>query len=321
MKISAKLVLKAAESGDLEYLTEIVNDNIDIEVTLSWMTEVDKKGRAPLHLACIYGHIHIVRVIWRVIVEYTHDSFKRADLLNITDKKGRTGLYHATANGHLMICTYLIERKVDLDICTNKNHKSPGSTALMASAENNQIDCCKKLIQKDADIVAMREDGADAIYLAARHGNHEIIREIATSSRFRLVINRKSFHGRNALVTAALHGHLEACKALVSNGFNLDDQDDDNFTALICASYEGHYRLVKWLVKSGANIYLKDRYGATAWDVAASKDFSKIAGFLREWQDNLERGKQANQRMREAVYRGIPILLMTYQDRKMGRIR
>ena len=120
---------------------------------------------------------------------------------------------------------------------------------------------------------------------------------------YQLLINRKSFHGRTALVTAALHGHLEACKALHVSGFDLDAQDNDKFTALIYAANAGHYGLVRWLVKSGANTDLKDRYEATALDIARANDFEDMSHFLEEWQNDVEHRRYTNHSMKDSVTR------------------
>ena len=321
MRVSVKSILKAAEQGNLEYLNNVVNNSGCVKKSFEWMKTKDKKGRTPLHLACMNGHVYILRLIWKVIIEYTKDGSTRIEYLDITDHKGRTSLFHAAAKGHLIICNYLIDRQANLDIGTNENHESPGSTALMACAEKNRVECFKLLSRKGGDIITMREDGADAIYMAARYGNHEIIRHIAEHNLFQLIINRKSFHGRTALVTAALHGHIDACKELHTNGFDLDHQDDDMFTALIYATNEGHFMVVKWLVKNGANVYIKDKYGATAWELAIANDFSEMAGFLEEWQANLERGKNVNQLMKMSINRALSRVKITGTANKMGKLR
>ena len=313
-KVHPKLILKAAEEGNIDFLTKVADESWKgAERDLDWMTHVDKKGRAVIHIACMKGHIYIVRLIWRIISDYTRDVRTKAEFLDVIDFKGRTPLFHASAGGHVSICNYLLDRQADPDICTNENHESPGSTALMACAEKNRTDCFKLLMRKGADVILKRKDGADAIYMAARYGNHEIINIIATSKMYQLLVNRKSFHGRTALVTAALHGHLEACKALHVSGFDLDSQDNDNFTALIYAANAGHYRLVRWLVKSGADIYLKDRYEATALDIARANDFEEMSRFLEGWQNNVEHRRNTNHSMKSSINRAFakanPLLL------------
>ena len=91
-----------------------------------------------------------------------------------------------------------------------------------------------------------------------------ILKKVYDFNKIHNVINKPSFRGRTPIITAALHGHMEACKFLVANGANLDFQDDDKCTALMYAAYEGQYFIVKYLVESGANINLKNSEGNTA---------------------------------------------------------
>ena len=311
VKFSAKALLKAAEEGDVESLNEIVSESASVEYTarntvatvdtLSWMSKTDKKGRTALHLAALYGHIYVVRNIWSKIIGSTKDMDLRKQYINITDHKGRTPLFHAAAAGHNGVAQYLIDKKADLNICTNEIHGEPGSTALMKCAEKNGVDCFKLLLEKGANVQTMRKDGADALYLAARYGNHEIIKLMAATGKLQLIINRPSFHGRTALLTAALHGHFQSCKELYAHGADLDHQDDDQFTSLIYATNEGHLLLTKWLVQKGANVYIKDKYGGSAFDVALANDYTEIMNFLKEWQDRLKNGRRGNELMKAAV--------------------
>ena len=298
--VSAKSILKAAEAGDLEYLTKAVNtvELCNIEDTMTMMTQSDKKGRQPLHLASMNGHIHIARLFWKVILESFQDKYTRSEYLDVQDNKGRTPLFYAAAGGYVNICHYLLERDADTEISTNGNHSAPGSTPLMAAAEKNKADCFDLLLRKGADIIAERKDNADSLYLAARNGNTEIVKTIVKSKRLILLLSRSSFHGRNALITAALHGHLDACKELHARGFDINHQDDDKFTALIYATNAGHFDIVRWLLKNSANVYLKDKYGATAWDNAVASGYMEIAHFLREWRENIEQEEQIKENKR-----------------------
>ena len=79
------------------------------------------------------------------------------------------------AEGRQAVLAYLLDNGADPNIGTNENHYEPGSTPLMASAERNEIECFNILVDKGADLFKTREDGADAIYIAARFGHLELI--------------------------------------------------------------------------------------------------------------------------------------------------
>ena len=265
--------------GDVEIIRNIVKAIEQFDIQQPWLTQCDKKGRTPLHLASIYGYINVVRFLVTEILESSTDKELRNRQLNFTDKKGRTSLFHAAAENKINVVRFLAER-ADLESATNNDHNEPGSTALMACAEKGNSECFKILLEKGANVMAIRKDGADAMYMAARFGHTQIIEDIAETAKMKLIVNRPSFRGRTALLTAAYHGHIKVCKILYKEGANLDHQDDDKFTALIYAASEGFFDLVKFLVEKGADMHLKDKFGETASVFADASGYYEVARFL-----------------------------------------
>ena len=216
------------------------------------------------------------------IITSTKDTYLRKQYINSTDYKGRTPLFYAVAEGRLGVARLLIERGANVEVVTNERHLQPGSTALMACAEKNTWECSKLLIQKGADILVVRQDGADATYIAARYGHHKIIQQFVESDYVQVIVNRPTFRGRTPLLTAAFHGHVKVCQILLENRGNIDHQDVDNLTALICASSEGHLDLVKWLVRNGANINKRDKFRKTALTSAEANAHMEVVTFLKK---------------------------------------
>ena len=102
------------------------------------------------------------------------------------------------------------------------------------------------------------------------------------------LINRPTFRGRTALLTAAHHGHIQVCKYLFKKGANLNHQDEHKFTALIYAANQGHFDVVKLLVDNGANVHLKDSFGETALNCALTQGYSEIIQYLRRFKEDKE---------------------------------
>ena len=292
-KISVKKtkeILSTASDGDVEILNLIVGSCKNIskesneEICLSWLLLCDKKGRTPLHLASMNGHVNVLNYIWKEILQATKNKKVKKQLIDMNDHKGRTALFYASAFGHDEVVTYLLNREASLEACTNENHISPRSTPLMASAEKNTLKCFELLLDANANVMNQRKDGADALYMASRYGNHQIIRMLAVNNKIEGIVNQETFHGRTAIMTAALHGHIEACKELHECGAKLNYQDNDKLTALILATHEGHLLLIRWLVVNGANIEIKDKHGGSAIDAALGNGYSEIVNFLIQSQ-------------------------------------
>ena len=286
---SAKEIILATESGSVERIKEIVSENNSWKDASKWISLIDKKGRTPLHLAALHGHLVLTRYIVNELFESVLDNELRRQYINLKDKKGRTPLFHAAAHGQYYVVRTLAERGVLLDEATNECHAAPGSTAIMACAENNHSACFEYLFDRGADLLARRTDGADAYYLAAMNGHIRIVRSIVTTELIRIVchdiLDKPTFRGRTPLSTAAFHGHLEVVKLLFQRGANVNHQDDDEFTPLILASYEGHVKVVKWLLRNGANPSDTDKFGDTALESANICGHQEVASFLIKWSD------------------------------------
>ena len=280
--------------GDVELMRNIVRAIERWNMKKQWLTQCDRKGRTPLHLASICGYLNVVRFIVQEIIGSTKDADLQKHYINITDHKGRTSLFHAAAEARIKVVHFLAEHGADLEAATAENHIEPGSTPLMACAAKNNWECFKILLDKGANVLVTRKDGADATYLAARYGHIDIIEEIAETKKMQLIVNRPTFQGRTALLTAAFHGHIKVCKSLYKNGANLDHQDNNRFTALILSASEGYFDLVKWLVEKGANVHIKDRYGETASTSAENNDYFETARYLRKWNDDSDSRRDSN---------------------------
>ena len=275
-----KELLTAIQIGQADKMANVAKAIKLYNLTKEWMMEGDSRGRTPLHIASSYGYQNAVKIIVKENIDSIDNDFLKKQFINVTDYKGRTPIFHASAKGHFNIVQLLADRNADLDIPTNEHHQEPGSTPLMVCAGRNDSECFGILLAKRANLLATRSDGADAIYIASRYGNLNILKKVYDLNKFHQVVNRPSFRGRTPIVTAALHGHMEACRFLYSHGANLDIQDDDKCTALMYAAYEGQYFIVKFLVENGANINLRNAEGNTALMCAEANKRGKSAYYL-----------------------------------------
>ena len=285
-----KELIETAKIGDVHIFKTVLhffcieNDN-----DISWVLISDKKGRSLLHIASMYGRLKIVSFIRRAICEATNDFTLRKKYIDIYDNKGRTSLFYASAGGHDKVVNFLLTREADIEAFTFENHVAPGSTALMASAEKNHIDCVKLLLVASANIYAQRKDKADAFYIAARNGNHKVLKLLMNySDKLEPIIDRQTFQGRTAMFTASMHGHLEACKTLRTLGAGVKYADNNNLNALFIACNEGHIEVVKWLISQGADMHTKavDK----ALDAALANGHIQIFNLLILARDMLKSG-------------------------------
>ena len=76
----------------------------------------------------------------------------------------------------------------------------------------------------------------------------------------------KNKDGNSAIHLAALGGHLDCIKLLLSSnsGIKIDYPGKNRMTPLMMAAKQGHFEIVKYLVENGAKIKQKDKFSKNA---------------------------------------------------------
>lgn len=72
----------------------------------------------------------------------------------------------------------------------------------------------------------------------------------------------RNSNGETLLITAARLGHAKIVESLVSE-IDIEETDNDGWTALLCASHNGHADCTKLLLAAGASIDQPDLMGWT----------------------------------------------------------
>jgi uncharacterized protein len=128
-------------------------------------------------------------------------------------------------------------------------------TPLFNAITANNIETVKDLIDVKCNLKWQMDDEGyeeSPLIYAAEMGRVEILQlMLGTTTRF-----SKYLLGR-ALVDAALNGHLEATKILVTKGVNLNLITDER-TPLTAAVYGNHLDIIKFLVEAGAEVEKRD---------------------------------------------------------------
>jgi len=206
-----------------------------------------------------------------------------------TDSNFNTPLINACYRGYIDTVDEILK------LGANINAKGRGeNTALCMAAICNHGDLCKFLIEAGADVTLCNHDGQNILFLAAAQGLTEIclllINEEKMDKNCKNTTWRSRESGANALMYAA-HGPAtgvncssqpETCKALISAGVELNEQDDLGQTPLLYAvgtDRPNAKETAKLLIEAGANVNIETKFGTNAlWRAAYSglKDTCKL---------------------------------------------
>lgn len=161
---------------------------------------------------------------------------------NSVDPSGQFGLIWAMKTSSFKVVDVLIENPA-----TNVEARSPqDESALMLASLRGNIELCKKLISRDADV------------------------------------NKP---GWAPLHYAATSAHLDVMKLLLDNAAYIDAESPNGSTPLMMAAMYGNAAAVKLLLDAGADATLKNSIGLSAIDFALKADRKDsadlIAGAIR----------------------------------------
>jgi hypothetical protein len=180
---------------------------------------------------------------------------------------GGTPLMRASLKGQLEVVRRLIDKGADVDAIKTKD----GATALMWASQGGNLEIVRLLIEKGANVNAVKKEGATALMRAIQYNHLEIARLLIEKGAN--VNAAMTYNGITVLMWASTYGHLEIVRLLIEKGANVNAAMKGNRqTALMLASWKGHFEVVKELCERGADVNAAMTDGKTAMDVAKTPE-------------------------------------------------
>ena len=281
-----KYLLMAAQSGAVEKVRSLIHAGADINATtgesapdlFTGYSAQESWYFTPLHLAAVWNRADVVELLLDSGADYTageYTPYSYALSCNNLDC-ARIFIRHNADTGAGGI-TPLVRAVILDDRAAVKKLLAGGAdvnersyvdrTALMfaSTAETAAI-----LIDAGADPDLMDLFNSTALWNMANSGYVEPAKILL--SRFSvsgLDLENHGSYGDTPLMRAALMGHMEMARLLLSYGANINAVNNYGTTALILAAAEGHSDMVRFLVSSGADINAQNDNGDTALIQAA----------------------------------------------------
>src|SRR5712692_10034093 len=209
----------AAEAGEATIVDALVTAGANVNAA-------NRYGVTPLALACEGGN---AAVIGRLL---TAGADPNSPLLG-----GQTALMTAARTGRPESVKLLIARGANV----NAHEETRGQTALMWAAAEGHVAVIEELLQAGAELAAKSRG--------------PIVQERASGNRVPIGgmrAGRERLDSFTPLLFAVQFGHLEAVKALVDHGANVNDTAPDGTSALVMAIANGHYEVGGYLLDKDA---------------------------------------------------------------------
>ncbi|CAM9553815.1 unnamed protein product [Laminaria digitata] len=261
---------------------------------------VEWRGLPPLHLAAEHGHLTAVKALLvagaDVNSRHGEDELSALDSASVggsrevleamvrhgadvhaADSGGVTALFVAAMYDRVRAVDYLVEAGANVAAQDDR-----GWTALHAASSEGSSKAIEALLRHGAD--GSKPDNSDRapLYLAAeRDQGSSVMRLLAAGADPGLRVP-SLYYQYSAVDVAAANGSVDALKAFIQQGTNINVSDSDNVTALHLAARYNHEAAVKLLVAAGANMEADDFMSWTPVRAAAeNKSWAAMVSLLR----------------------------------------
>lgn len=214
---------EAAISGRQMVLHMGISQNVDV-------ARADVYGRIPLHYACMYGHVDMVRVLLRAnsetINELDHDNF--------------TPLIHSIAHHQLECARQLLDHGARFDPESESDH-----VPLNLACQYGAHAIVKLLLERNAKLLPDAE-GLYPQHLVARSGQIPVTLLMLESYGADLD-QRDKLYQWTPLFHAASEGHVDCLQTLLQKGVDTKILDEKGYSAMFYATWEGHLECMNLL--------------------------------------------------------------------------
>jgi ankyrin repeat protein len=270
-----------------------------------WLEKRDKFQRTPLHSAARYGAFSAVKFLLDQGADF-----------NVKEESGNTPLHLASIFRHVEIIDLLIQHKADVNML-NAQEQAPlslaslygnpesiklllagrakidirdadGNTPLHIAVLYRHPENLEEILKANPDVDAINTEGYTPLHLAVRRPDNE--KAIGHLLQQGADVSITDPIGRNALLVSVSSNQKEYIKLLVSNGNDINSQDNDGNTALhyplINVLRDQRYlpyskEIVKILLEEGADPHIRNKEAKSSMDLAVESGENELINLLK----------------------------------------
>uniref|UniRef100_F6HI81 PGG domain-containing protein n=1 Tax=Vitis vinifera TaxID=29760 RepID=F6HI81_VITVI len=322
---------RATIQGDiLEFIKAVEQgpDNRHAGVPAASCIQVTPQKNTVLHLATIFGHDEIVKLICKDLPFLVMERNCRGDtalhiaaragnsllvnllinstegVLGVKNETGNTALHEALQHRHEEVAWNIINKDRNMSCSVNKEGKS----LLYLAAEAGYANLVRFIMENPAGNYSIEgklenKPSVKAAILGKNIVLHEaLINQMLEKILALKIVHQRDEHGMTPLHYAASIGYLEGVQTLLAkdqSNFDRYHRDDEGFLPIHVASMRGYVDIVKELLQvSSDSIELLSKHGENILHVAAKYGKDNVVDFLmkKKGLENLinEKDKEGN---------------------------
>ena len=189
--VKGEAIVKAAEAGNINEVTKLLNKKADINYADRWINEGKEHARTPLMAAVIGGHAEVVKFL-----------ITRKANVNLAEPCGGfTALHYAVGSGNAPMIELLMIKGAKRDV-----RDKLGGTPLHLAANQGPKEAVACLLDHGADVNQASMKGYFPLHSAAYKGHFEIAKLLVLKGADTKKLSGTRF---TPLHSAAIGGHKE----------------------------------------------------------------------------------------------------------------
>ena len=256
----------ATRQGDVQVVSALLDQGADVGSESADDPEV--AGFSPLEVAALKGNEEVCRLLLSRGADPNQDQ--------------HLPLAIAASEGHEAVCRLLLARGAAINA-----EMGPGFSALICAVERGRTLVVRFLLEQGANPNASREFLPDTfspsvhspdVHSPGTNSPGTNSPGILTSGNLPAGMERKM----SCLMIAALSGHTDICRLLLSSGAALEARGPYGLTPLAFAAHYGRKEACQVLLAAGADPNTADAAGDTPLLSAASEGHTDVCELLLE---------------------------------------
>ena len=195
--------------------------------------------------------------------------------VNAADTTGWTPLHFAAVNGHAACARLLVQAGAMVDA-----RERIGWTPLHMAAMNGRTECACALVEVGAALDAVNKFLLGAVHVAARSGHADCTRTLVAMATLPAVLDAAAAAGLTVHRATAAFTLAQRSAVAATSANGVEARTYYGETALHLAAVSGHVEAVRALVAVGADVQARDQDGQTARDKARKRNKHAVVTYL-----------------------------------------
>ncbi|XP_044726613.1 serine/threonine-protein phosphatase 6 regulatory ankyrin repeat subunit B-like isoform X3 [Chrysoperla carnea] len=219
------------------------------------------------------SYVNIKRKITKLLLDHGAN-------VDAQTRDGSTALQFAIWNDHSQVVEVLLEYNANVNVRNHIDRETP----LHVSARSRDVEICKMLLNKGADVDAKEKNGSTALHIATEEGSNEIVKLLLERGA---KVDSKNKCNITPLYLSAQRDHQEIIETLLKFGADINSRNKYGRTALHIASFKEHVKVVTTLLEYGCDINSRDWVGKTALHIASHLGHNEVVTTLLEYGSDI----------------------------------